>query len=121
MKNLFIGSLLLVLVSCQTFHGHRVDTLKNIHKAAKAGDTKKVDAFLKTGVQVNVKDKNGNTPLHLAAQNEHLQVVKLLIKNGADVNIKNKKNQTPLNVAKDRKTKKSLLRSQKENRQPVSI
>lgn len=89
MKSLFIGSLLLVLASCQTLHSNRTDDIsKNIHEAAKNGDTKKVAAFLKTGVQVNVKDKNGRTPLHLAAEKGYLQVVKLLIKSGADVNAK---------------------------------
>ena len=42
---------------------------------------------------------NGNTPLHIAAQNGHLDLVKLLVEKGANVNLVNKKNNTPLHMS----------------------
>ena len=37
-----------------------------------------------------------NTPLHLAAYQDHLQVVELLIKNGAKLNVKDDDGDTAL-------------------------
>lgn len=43
--------------------------------------------------------QNGDTPLHIATQNEYLEVVDLLLKNGADFNIVDSKNKTPIMLA----------------------
>ncbi|WP_339048225.1 ankyrin repeat domain-containing protein [Candidatus Mesenet endosymbiont of Phosphuga atrata] len=53
----------------------------------------------KLGVDINVKGKNGKTPLHYAAKNGHEEIVKLLLKNGADVNAQNKYDLTALELA----------------------
>ena len=48
----------------------------------------------------NVQDrKNGNRPLHIAAQNGHLELVKFLIGAGADVNARNAGGQTAMHMA----------------------
>eukprot|EP00940_MAST-03C_sp_MAST-3C-sp2_P000958 g958.t1 len=44
-------------------------------------------------------EKNGNTAIHLAAQNGHLEILNDLIKKGANVNAKNKKGTTALHMA----------------------
>ena len=46
---------------------------------------------------LNIKDNEGNTPLHLIQVGEP-KIAELLILNGADVNAKNLKNQTPLQI-----------------------
>jgi len=51
-------------------------------------DLKKIKNLIKKGADVNVKDEDGWTPLHLACYNGRFDVAKLLIENGADVNIK---------------------------------
>ena len=51
--------------------------------------------FIKYGVDVNMKNDRGETPLHT---NGNIEVVKLLIKNGADVNTKNEQYETPLHT-----------------------
>ena len=49
---------------------------------------------------VFAKNRAGNTPLHLAAYNEHLEIAQALIKAGADVNaITGGTSQTPLHLA----------------------
>ena len=48
----------------------------------------------------NVQDrKNGNRPLHIAAQNGHLELVKFLVGAGADVNAQNAGGQTAMHMA----------------------
>lgn len=58
-------------------------------------DTKE---FLEKGTDVNAKDDQGMTPLHLAAQGGHAKVMELLISKGANVNARNSKAQTPLHL-----------------------
>jgi hypothetical protein len=48
---------------------------------------------------VNATDENGDTPLHLAVQNDNLAMVKFLLNNGAKVGTKNKKGKLPISLA----------------------
>ena len=52
--------------------------------------------LVKIGAEVNVKDSDGNTPLHHAVGDGQVEVAKCLIANGANVNAKNKIDYTPL-------------------------
>ncbi|MEG4215943.1 ankyrin repeat domain-containing protein [Microcoleus sp. Pol14C6] len=61
-----------------------------LHYAA----TKEVAALLM--LDVNARDKFGNTPLHLAVDRGSQDIAELLIANGARVNVRNAKGQTPL-------------------------
>lgn len=61
-----------------------------IHDAARKGDAKKVAALLQTDLKlVDDRDKNGDTPLHVAALHGQLAVAQELIAAGADVNARN--------------------------------
>ena len=57
-----------------------------------------VKKLIKKGADVNTKNQNGWTPLHLASWNRYLKIVELLIKNGADVNAENKRDKTSLDL-----------------------
>ena len=46
--------------------------------------------FIEHGVNVNVQDKSGQTPLHEASSRGHLEMVEFLIQNGAKVDIQDK-------------------------------
>lgn len=61
-----------------------------IHDAARKGDAKKVAALLQSDPKlVNDRDKNGDTPLHVAALHGQVAVAQELLTAGADVNAKN--------------------------------
>jgi ankyrin repeat protein len=60
-------------------------------------DISKVQSILDADKEaVNLKKGNGNTPLHIAADNGYLDIVKLLISFGADIDNKNNGNRSPL-------------------------
>jgi len=52
--------------------------------------------FKKQHINVNIKNKAGNSALHIAAFNNHQEIVKLLLLNHADINLKNSEGNTPL-------------------------
>ena len=51
------------------------------------------------GADVNVRRRNGNTPLHLAARGGQKDILELLIDKGADMNIINNAGRSPLRIA----------------------
>ena len=55
--------------------------------------------FIKQGVNINVRNKQGNTPLHIAVDYDRLDELKLLLKLGADPNVQNKQGQPPRSFA----------------------
>ena len=90
MKRLLLTTIAAVLVvGC----GPSVD----IHDAATVGNIEAVKQHLAAGVDVDVKDRHGTTPLHWAAAG-HKEIAELLIAKGADVNAKDKDGETPLDA-----------------------
>lgn len=66
-------------------------------------DVDKIKLFIdRFGVNA-VLNVNGNTPLHLAAQNNDATIVKFLIEHGAQINAKNTSGRTPLQEAEQYK------------------
>ena len=67
--------------------------------------------LLENGAEVNRKGSDGNTALHLAADDENLEIVKLLLENGADKKAKNDDEERPFKfVDKDQKIVKALIK-----------
>ena len=68
-------------------------------KAAKDGDLGKVSNLLNKKEPVNVQDDFGNTPLMLAAENDHLDVVTRLLAANPKLDIQNQAKKTALMMA----------------------
>jgi len=72
-------------------------SVEDLCVAARVGDLKRVQEILKEGkVDINKKDKNGNTALIWASQEGHIEIVKSLLANGANINEKDKYGNTAL-------------------------
>ena len=71
----------------------------SIHDAARDKNIKVLKQHLESGIDVNLKDKFGDTPLHKAALNGHKVIAELLIAEGADVNTMDNLGRTPLTIA----------------------
>ncbi|KAF4997521.1 hypothetical protein FDECE_12051 [Fusarium decemcellulare] len=69
-----------------------------LHWAAFHGHTKFM-IELKPQVDINLRNHNGRSPLHLASVNGHKAVVRTLAGNGADIGAEDDANQTPLHLA----------------------
>ena len=54
---------------------------------ALTGDVDAVQRWLGSGVDVNARDRHGQTPLMVAAHRGHLEVVEVLIASGADLDV----------------------------------
>lgn len=67
--------------------------------AAIEGDRVRIRNLLKAGVDVNVVDESGNTPLFWACIYGRLETVKLLLSKHADVNAVDSRQNTPLIMA----------------------
>lgn len=76
---------------------------EQLFDAARNNDLELAKLLIEKGADVNAKEWDGSTPLHVVAFNGSLEFAKLLIEKGADVNCKDKNAFTPLHLAADDK------------------
>ncbi|KAK4876210.1 hypothetical protein RN001_012632 [Aquatica leii] len=70
-----------------------------LHKECRSGNFKEVESLVRSGMDVNVQDFAGWTPLHEAVLNQRVNIVKFLLANGAFVNVPGLDYLTPLHSA----------------------
>ncbi|XP_031640648.1 serine/threonine-protein phosphatase 6 regulatory ankyrin repeat subunit A-like [Contarinia nasturtii] len=70
-----------------------------IFVAAKQGLTDKIKTFIKKGININVQNNDGDTPLIIASRHGHTEFVKVLLKDKAKVNLVNRDNWSALHCA----------------------
>jgi uncharacterized protein len=74
-------------------------TAEDFFKTAKKGDAYPIQLFLTAGMDPNLKDEQGNTPLMYAAASGHDQAVRSLLDAGARVNERRSNGMTALTFA----------------------
>ena len=86
--------------------GENINTLSEsmgqciMHEVAANWDQSVAEFFLKKGSDIHLKDKEGKTPLHVAASTGHTDMVEWLIENGAELEPRTIiERQTPLHHA----------------------
>ena len=52
----------------------------------KTGNRGEVEVFIRAGININAKDKDGSTPLLIASEKGDIEIARLLLENGADPN-----------------------------------
>ena len=72
---------------------------RGMHIAVKDRDLSWVGFLMQKGARVDLKDRNGNTPLMIAARIGFVDAARLLIAKGAQVNVANSFGETPLIMA----------------------
>ena len=77
-------------------HGGKNST---INLAATVDDVESVKEFLTAGSDVNAKNEEGETPLHIAAREGQKEIAEILIAAGADVSAISDGSITPLDIA----------------------
>lgn len=104
MKNIFLIMLLVLLSSLSIYAGPNEDLLNS----AKNNDLEGVKKALKSGANINIKDRNdymvpgmsripqGDTALMKAVLKENVEIVKFLIESKANPNIKNNSGDTAI-------------------------
>lgn len=70
-----------------------------IHMASACENIEILKYLLNKGVDINLKNHFGYTPLIVAAEYEEFETVKFLVENGADVNIKSNTNESAIQCA----------------------
>ena len=75
------------------------ESASSLHEAVLRDDTEAALALIKSGIDVNSRNKLGSTALHLAAMRNHIETIWALVSAGADVNARDKYGWTPLHPA----------------------
>ncbi|XP_055416307.1 fibronectin type 3 and ankyrin repeat domains protein 1 [Bubalus kerabau] len=83
--------------------------------SAVSGNQEVASLLIDAGADVNMKDKDGKTPLMVAVLNNHEELVQLLLDRGADASVKNEFGKGVLEMARvfDRQNVLSLLEERK--------
>jgi len=69
-----------------------------LHLAAENGNTGIILAVMAKNISPDVRDKNGNTAIHIAVKHCEIHVVQMLLGYGADILIKNNAQERPIDL-----------------------
>lgn len=103
---LLITSLFLVIFPCFTYAmddsilGDLSDQEKALFQAAIENDVQTIEKLADEGVNLDVKNTLGETPLHEAARSDSTEAIKTLYNLGAYIEEQNNQWETPKDIAK---------------------
>jgi ankyrin repeat protein len=93
---LFIASTWIIALLAYTILRPRFALGKELLKAAEKGDSTAVSTLLDKGAVINIRDRDGHTPLWLAATTGRTESVRILLEHKADPNTRGQDGWTPL-------------------------
>ena len=67
-----------------------------LHIAAQNNQLQKVWSIMRKNINLNLKNKAGETALHSACKYHHMDIVEYIVRFGGKLNIKNNEGKTPL-------------------------
>jgi ankyrin repeat protein len=70
-------------ISCEIY---KIFMIEQLFSAVRSGDLTIVKSLIKKGLDVNIRDEDGISPIHYAVVLGHNHIAQLLIESGADVN-----------------------------------
>ncbi|EAY16408.1 ankyrin repeat protein, putative [Trichomonas vaginalis G3] len=76
-----------------------------LHKAAEYHYTEILDIFVRHGADIDIKDFDNQTPLHISVKESDLESIKFLVSHGADVNAEDNHGNSPLHAAANGRNK----------------
>ncbi len=85
------------------------DSKSMLHQAAEGRYPTILGTFLKAGIKIDRKDKDGNTAMHVAVRFNNLEVIEHLLSNGAKTDIKNNAGFTPMDIARNKNYKEAHM------------
>ena len=88
-----------VLLNLQKSDLTRRELKSLIHVASENNHTHIVTILMDNNIDINVQDKNGDTPLHVVCRGGHISTCILLLMKECDINIQNANGDTPLHLA----------------------
>uniref|UniRef100_A0A5F9C2K0 Fibronectin type III and ankyrin repeat domains 1 n=1 Tax=Oryctolagus cuniculus TaxID=9986 RepID=A0A5F9C2K0_RABIT len=80
--------------------------------SAVSGNQRVASLLIEAGADVNVKDRDGKTPLMVAVLNNHEELVQLLLDQGADASIKNEVSGPTVSCGSPRRSRRITVSSQ---------
>lgn len=95
-KFLILNFLIIFQLMCSE---NTIKNMLSLHYHCSKGFTSIANLLIKSGHNVDTKNKKGDTPLHKAISFDNIPAITLLLKNKADTNIQNNDGDTPLHKA----------------------
>ena len=76
--------------------------------AARENEFEICKVLIQAGIIVYIHSRGGNTPLHIACDNNDLKIIELLLDNGADEKIKDNDGETPIEYVRNEEIKEFM-------------